>query len=80
MSKIKPTTILPYTKQSVPANSDVNAINISNALSAKPQRKNHTIKNLFGVLTAAAAKYEYIKKETNGHYGTTLYAWRQRKQ
>lgn len=77
--KIAPKSILPYVKASIPADSNTNATNVSNALSSSVQHKQQTIENLLGVLTAAAAKNVYIKQETTGHLGSVLTTWRNRK-
>ena len=79
MAKITPTTILPYTKQIVPADTNANSVNIRNALSTAEQQKTKTIGNLVRVLNAAASYNQYIARETSGHVGTTLAAWRKRK-
>ena len=80
MSKISPTTVLPYTKTSIEPDTTFNAKNTSNALSTKKQSKNQTIKHLFGAINAPAAYSAYIDQETSGHIGTVLSSWRKRKQ
>ena len=79
MAKIRPTTILPYTKTTIKPNTDKNSVNIRNALSAAKQQKNETINDMFRVINAAAAHNLYIDTETSGHIGVTLSAWRNRK-
>ena len=79
MSKIKPTSVLPYIKTAPQPSTNANAQNTRNALSTTKQSKEQTIKDIFGLLNAVAAYATYIDTESAGHLGTTLHSWRNRK-
>lgn len=80
MSKIKPTTVLPYTKTTIAPDTATNAKNTSNALSTQKQPNALHIKNMFGAINAAAAYSTYIDQEKSGHIGSVFLSWRKRKQ
>lgn len=79
MSKIKPTSTLPYIKQTIAPDPSKNADNTSKALSDKIDQEVKEIKNLLGAINAAAAYNSYITNSSEGHLGTTISAWRSRK-
>lgn len=79
MSKVKPTSVLPYIKEAPKPSTNANAQNTRNALSTHKQLKEHTIKDIFNLLNAVAAYSTYIDNEAAGHLGTTLSSWRNRK-
>ena len=55
MPKITPTSILPYTKTSIPATKEFNSENTTRALSADPPIYGETVKDVLGVVSATAA-------------------------
>ena len=87
MPKIKPTSILPYTKTVVPAINAVKVENIANSLSAEIPEKAPLVKDLFRVIYAAESNYKYIKEAPPAHafvspsslFPAVLEGWRKRK-
>lgn len=88
MTKIKPTSILPYTKTSVAADKNARAKYNTQSLSTASPEIAQTKKDVFGALTTAAAFKGHLRdvkyNEVNGlapptHLGGVLAAWHDRK-
>lgn len=86
MPKIKPTSILPYTKSVVPAIHAVKVGDIENALSARTPEKAPLVKDLFRVLYAFESNYKHLTKPSPPQFTapssivpTIVRAWRRRK-
>lgn len=91
MNKIKPTSILPYSKEQIPAKQTPRSVNISKSLSTKMPPKSEIKTELFPLFTAASSFKLHIKREAEdatdtppprdnkSHLQAIIGAWQRRK-
>lgn len=88
MPKIKPTSILPYTKTSVPAEKNAQAFYNTQSLSTASPEKVQTKKDFLRVLEVAASfkghltavkRDQVLNLSPPNHLGGVLSAWHDRK-
>ena len=82
MPKINPTSILPYTKTSLPANKLVESLNTLAALTPHTPKPAHSVIPLFDCLSAASvyrAHLNNVNSTNSAHLNSLKTAWEDRK-
>ena len=79
MTKIAPTSRLPYTGTQPSGDKDVSIQTINAALSTDPPAVVAITGDLLGCITSAASYYDHFKSTTNPHTSSIRSAWKNRK-